>query len=496
MLEEKQNIISKSEGCNMGNQQHNEKEKNTRIEKRSQFHPRTKELVTSLKHRELRDDKFWQEIPAWKNITPEQFADHNWQSHNSIRKIEQIKNVLQHRLKDDTLQDIIKGQDFTPMNIRITPYIFSLINWDDPINDPLRKQFLPVGSQFLSDHPFYLPDSLAEEEDSPVHMLTHRYPDKVLFLPLTFCPVYCSYCTRSRLIGGSTETIEKHTYGANQKNWEPVFEYIRNNPVVEDVIISGGDIYNLTAPQITLIGETLLKIPHVRRIRYATKGIAIFPQKILTDSVWVKAFLGVHKLGRSLGKQVMIHTHFSCAHEITKWSQKAMDILFSEGVTVRNQAVMQIGVNNTVPNMIALIKGLGYLNIQPYYVYVPDMVPGCEHLRPTLREGIELEKCIRGITSGFNIPSFVCDLPEGGGKRHVASYEYYDEETGISVWRAPYVKPDQVFTYFDPIHRLSKEMQKRWEVISEREIMVKDAKSKAQALMQAHAHTKNSELTH
>ncbi|MBF0314055.1 MAG: KamA family radical SAM protein [Oligoflexia bacterium] len=448
------------------------------LEKRAQYHPRTKATVTSTKHREFRDDDFWKELPGWANISKEKFADHVWQAQHSIRKLEQIKEVLGHRLRPEIYQDIIDGQERTPMNIRITPYIFALINWDDPASDPLRKQFLPLGSQFLPDHPYYMPDSLAEDEDSPVHTLTHRYPDKVLFLPLTTCPVYCSYCTRSRIVGGSTETIEKHGHGANPKSWETVFEYIRANPTIEDVIVSGGDAYNLQPAQLSLIGETLINIPHVRRIRYATKGIAIFPQRILTDDAWVNAFLSVHKRARSLGKQVVIHTHFSSAREITKWSQMAMDRLFSEGVIVRNQAVLQQEVNASVDEMFTLVKKLSYINVQPYYVFVPDLVPGCEHFRSKLREAIELEKCIRGVTAGFNMPSFVCDLPAGGGKRHVSSFEYYDEENGISVWKAPYVKPDQIFTYFDPIHRLSAAAQKRWASEKEREAMVNEAKSK------------------
>jgi lysine 2,3-aminomutase len=107
-----------------------------------------------------------------------------------------------------------------------------------------------------------------------------------------------------------------------------------------------------------------------------------------------------------------------------------------------------------------------------------DMVPGCEHFRTTLAEGIELEKAVRGTTAGFNTPTFVCDLPGGGGKRHVASYEYYDQENGISVWRAPYVKPGELFTYFDPIHKLSSEAQKRWQDPATVKDMVRQAKAK------------------
>lgn len=434
--------------------------------------------IPELEHRNFRDDEFWKKIPAWSNITREEFEDHKWQQKSSIRKIEQVQKVLGPLCTPELMSDLEAGQRRTPMNIRITPYMFALIDWENPWDDPLRKQFLPLGSQFLPDHPYYKEDSLGEDTDSPVPMLTHRYPDKVLFLPTTICPVYCSYCTRSRIIGGSTESVEKETYGANQKKWDDVFEYLLRNPLVEDVVISGGDSYMLTPKQLKYIGESLLKIPHIRRIRYATKGIAIFPQKVITDDAWVQALTEVHEFGRRYGKQVVVHTHFSSPREITKWSQLAMERLFSRGILVRNQAVLQDGVNNSVDTMVKLTRQLGFINVQPYYVYMHDMVPGCEHFRTTLREGIELEKAVRGTTAGFHTPTFVCDLPGGGGKRHVASYEYYDEENGISVWKAPYVKPGAVFTYFDPIHKLSEEAQKRWSNEGDREKMIEEAKKK------------------
>jgi lysine 2,3-aminomutase len=433
--------------------------------------------IKELEHRLFRDDEFWKKIPGWAAVDRETFREHTWQLRNSIRKFDQVKSVLGKLATPELMSDIEAGLKRTPMNIRITPYIFSLINWEDPWNDPLRKQFLPMGSQFLDDHPMHQADSLSEDEDSPVKLLTHRYPDKVLFLPTTICPVYCSYCTRSRIIGGSTESVAKDSYGANKKYWDDVFDYLRTQPKVEDVVISGGDSYMLTPDQLEYIGMELLKIPHIRRIRYATKGIAIFPQKIITDGEWMMALSKVHQFGKSYGKQVVIHTHFSSPLEITKWSQRAMERLFHEGITVRNQAVLQVGVNDSVEVMIQLTRQLSFLNIQPYYVYMHDMVPGCEHFRTTLREAIELEKAVRGTTAGFNTPTFVCDLPGGGGKRHVASYEYYHEEYGISVWKAPYVKPDQTFLYFDPIHKLAPEIQKRWHDESERNKMIEEAKS-------------------
>ena len=435
----------------------------------------TSSVVHSTDHRQFRDDDFWQAIPAWKEVTREDFGNHLWQSKNAVKKLSEVKDVLKDRIRDEFLADIEAGLKKAPMNIRITPYVFALIDWDNPTDDPLRKQFLPIASQMLPDHPYYLADSLYEDVDSPVPMLTHRYPDKVLFLPLTTCPVYCSYCTRSRIIGGSTESVEKDTYGANLERAEQAFQYIEKTPQIEDIVISGGDAFNMTHKHITTIGERLLNIDHVRRIRYATKGIAILPQKITSDEKWMEAFLNIHRLGREKGKSVVIHTHFSSPKEITQWSRDAMDRLFQEGVIVRNQAVMQQGVNQEMDTMITLNRKLAYMNIQPYYVYIHDMVPGCEHLRTTLGEGVELEKQVRGCSAGFNTPTFVCDAPGGGGKRHVASYEYYDKENGISVWRAPNVKPNELFLYFDPLYKLNADAQERWADATQRENMVNHA---------------------
>lgn len=437
--------------------------------------PEPRSAATSLEHREFRNDEFWKAIPGWSDVSRDDFGNYLWQAKNSVKKLKEVKEVLGKRIDDSFMKDIEAALQIAPMNIRITPYVFALIDWDNPTDDPLRKQFLPIASQMLPDHPYYLADSLYEDVDSPVPMITHRYPDKVLFLPLTTCPVYCSYCTRSRIIGGSTETVEKDTYGANAIKWEAAFKYIEETPQIEDVVISGGDAFNMTAKHIKTIGERLLDIEHVRRIRYATKGIAILPQKITTDEKWMEAFLEMHKLGRSRGKQVVIHTHFSSPREITQWSKDAMDRLFSEGVIVRNQAVLQQGVNNDANILMAMTKSLSYINIQPYYVYIHDMVPGCEHLRTTLGEGVELEKQVRGITAGFNMPTFVCDAPAGGGKRHVASYEYYDRENGISVWRAPNVKPNELFLYFDPLYKLGEAANKRWGNSATREKMIFDA---------------------
>jgi lysine 2,3-aminomutase len=314
----------------------------------------------------------------------------------------------------------------------------------------------------LPDHPMARLDSLSERAHSKVAGLIHRYPDKVLFLTQDRCPVYCRFCTRSYAVGLDTTGVQKEHVGAQNDRWHQVFAYLQGQPQVEDVVISGGDSYSLRADQIALIGERLLAIPHIRRMRFATKGLAVLPMKILTDAAWTNALADVAERGRRLHKEVVIHTHFNHPREITEITRLATGRLFEAGITVRNQAVLLRGVNDSVEAQRLLVKRLSHVNVQPYYVFQHDLVQGVEDLRTSLSTAIELEKQTRGLSAGFNTPTFVIDTPGGGGKRDVHSFEHYDQVTGVSVYRSPNIDEKARYLYFDPVDLLPEEGQARW----------------------------------
>ena len=275
--------------------------------------------------------------------------------------------------------------------------------------------------------------------------------------------------------------VEKVSLKASPKRWEVIFDYIASRPELEDLVISGGDTWNLRASQIELLGERLLAIPHVRRMRFASKGPAVMPQKVLSDDEWFRALVGVAEKGRKLRKDVMLHTHFNHPNEITEITARAMGRLFEEGLHVRNQTVLQRGVNDDFDTMLTLVRRCAYVNVHPYYVYQHDLVKGVEELRTTVHTAERLEKLIRGSTAGFNTPTFVVDAPGGGGKRGVHSYEHYDRTTGISVYTAPSVKPGRFFTYVDPIDLLPEEGRARWADPAEHDRMHEEALAAAKA---------------
>ncbi|MGO8999094.1 MAG: KamA family radical SAM protein [Polyangiaceae bacterium] len=435
----------------------------------------------TLKHRDLVRGPFWQKIPAYREVTEAQFLDHNWQAKNSITKIDKLIATVQGLSSPEFIKDIEIGMKRAPMSVRVSPYLVSLIDWANPYVDPIRTQFFPLSSRLLPDHPQLQLDSLHEQDDAPVAGLTHRYVDKALFLPLDQCPVYCRFCTRSYAIGLDTEEVEKVHLRASDERWQRAFRYIESRVELEDIVISGGDAYQLRATQLTEIGEALLAMPNIRRMRFATKGPAVMPQKILTDDAWVDALTKIVEKGRTLHKEVVLHTHFNHPNEITGITEAAMNKLMERGIVVRNQSVLQRGVNDSPETMALLVKRLGHVNVHPYYVYVHDLVKGVEDLRTSVDTALHIEKNVRGSTAGFNTPTFVVDAPGGGGKRDAHSYEFYDRETGVSVYSAPSVKPGKLFLYFDPLHQLSTSTQRRWGEESERKQMIDDAIAKARA---------------
>ncbi|HGG56802.1 MAG TPA: KamA family radical SAM protein, partial [Nannocystis exedens] len=275
------------------------------------------------------------------------------------------------------------------------------------------------------------------------------------------------------------EGVHKVSLKAKVDRWDNIFAYIESRPELEDIVISGGDSYNLRAEQIRLIGERLLAIPHLRRMRFASKGPAVMPQKILTDDAWFSALAEVVERGRKLHKDIALHTHFNHPNEITEITERAMNRLMEAGIHVRNQSVLLRGVNDSVEAMGLLIKRMSYVHVHGYYVYQHDLVSGVEDLRTTVGTSIELEKQVRGMTAGYNSPLFIVDAPGGGGKRDVHSFEHYNPLTGVSVYRSPNVDADAFYCYFDPIDLLPAEGQARWAKASEHDAIVDEALSAA-----------------
>lgn len=424
---------------------------------------------------ELRADEFWRTLPAYADVDRRDFLDSRWQARNSVTTLEQLTAIVGPCVEEQVLAEISEGLLRAPMATRLTPYVLSLIEWSRSETDPIRRQYIPLASELLADHPKLELDPLCEKADSPAPGLTHRHRHAALFLVVDTCPVYCRYCTRSYMVGLDTHALKKARLGTLRHRTEKGLAYIQDHAEIEDVVLSGGDVYQLKPEQIQELGDALLRIPHVRRVRLATKGPAVDPMKLQTDPEWVAAVVALANAARRLHKQVALHLHFSHPREITEHTRAGLAPLVEAGVTLRSQGVLMRGVNDDGVTMRRLARKLETINVQPYYVYQLDMVPGVEDLRTPLWKAIDCEKAVRGSVAGFDSPTFVVDLLGGGGKRDVHSYEVYDRVTGISVYRSPNMDADAHYLHFDPLHALPEEGRERWSQPDEHAMMVREA---------------------
>lgn len=395
--------------------------------------------------------EFWKKLDSYKDVDKKTFLSEKWQVRNSIKNKYDLDIFLRKFLNRDLVNDFMFSISKNPMQIKLSPYVLSLIDWDNFRNDPVRKQFIPLLSEHKKDHPALKLDSLDETHDSPVQGIVHRYPNKILFLSNHSCPVYCRFCTRSYMVGENTEAVNKTHNVAAPTDWNNAIRYILENPLIEDVLVSGGDVYTLPAKSLLILLTRLLEIPSVKRVRIATKSLAVLPTKFLASDGWLDAIITANQLALKKRKLFSIQTHFNHANEITWITKLAIDILFSNCIRIRNQTVLMKGINDDFNSMKNLLDSLISINVEPYYVYMHDLVPGSEFFRTSLAAALELEEQIRGSVSGYLMPTFVVDLPNGGGKRNIWSFRSYDIENGISIFRSPVINNDKIYYYFDPL---------------------------------------------
>lgn len=316
-----------------------------------------------------------------------------WQMKNRIRNIEQLGEYIHLSAED------IKGINACLQKFRmaITPYYASLMDPQDP-HCPIRKQAVPSPQELVS-YKCDLDDPLNEDGDSPAPGLTHRYPDRVLLLVSDQCAMYCRHCTRRRIAGQLDRPLPR-------KQVELALNYIRNTPVIRDVVISGGDPLTLPDQEIEYLLKSLRSIPHVEIIRIGTRTPVVMPQRI------------THDLCRMIQKYhpVWINTHFNHPREITPESSRACEIMANHGIPLGNQSVLLKGVNDCPHIMKDLMRKLLTIRVRPYYIYQCDLSRGIGHFRTSVGKGLQIMENLRGHTSGLAVPHFVIDAPGGGGK--------------------------------------------------------------------------------
>ncbi|MGD2143498.1 MAG: lysine 2,3-aminomutase [Anaerolineae bacterium] len=338
----------------------------------------------------------YRDIPLWKDVDEAQWSDWRWQVAHRITTVDELSQVI--HLTDEERQVI--EESLNSLRMAITPYYASLMDSDD-VTCPIRMRGVPkiLETQVA---PEDMVDPLHEDADSPVPGLTHRYPDRVLFLVTDRCSMYCRHCTRRRMAG---ETDRPRS----QDQIDEMLAYVRDTRGVRDVLVSGGDPLTLSTQRLEYIVAKLREIQHVEIIRYGTSIPVVLPQRV-TDEL-----LDMSKKYQP----IWINTHFNHPKELTAESRRSLAKLADAGFVLGNQSVLVKGVNDCPYVMKELVQRLVENRVRPYYLYQCDLSRGISHFRTSVGRGIEIMEHLRGHTSGFSVPLYIVDLPGGGGKTPV-----------------------------------------------------------------------------
>ena len=298
--------------------------------------------------------------------------------------------------------------------IAITPEIAALIDVTDA-DDPIARQFVPDPRE-LERRDEERTDPIGDGANSPLSGIVHRYPDRVLLMPVMTCPVYCRFCFRRDGVGPAGGAL-------SEAELDAALDYIRGHDEIREVILSGGDPLMLSPRRLGAIVAALDAMARIEIIRIHTRVPVADPGRI-TD-----------KLIAALGAGTALYVVLHCNHprELAPAAREAVRALVDSGIPMLSQTVLLKGVNDDADTMEALMRALVRNRIKPYYLHHADLARGTGHFRTTIAAGRALMGSLRGRISGLCQPSYVLDVPGGFGKARLGPIDL--EDAGADTFR-------------------------------------------------------------
>lgn len=299
--------------------------------------------------------------------------------------------------------------------VAVTPQIAGLIE-PGAADDPIARQYLPDPRE-LARSPGERDDPIGDDAHAPLAGVVHRYPDRVLLMPTTACPVYCRFCFRRERVGHGATTLSAAALDA-------ALAYIADRPGIREVILTGGDPMILSARRLGGILRRAAAIAAVEVIRIHTRVPVADPGRI--DRALVAA------LRQDAPVYVLIH----CNHEreIDPAAARAIAALADAGIPLLGQTVLLKGVNDDAETLAALFRALVRHRVRPYYLHHPDLAPGTARFRLSIERGQALMRSLRGRISGLCLPAYVVDIPGGHGKVPVGP-SFREQGAALRDWR-------------------------------------------------------------
>ncbi len=370
----------------------------------------------------------FRKVKPWPGVLEKQWSDWKWQMRQSVKTREDFEKRFELS-KEEKLG--FQGLDKI-FRVRATPYYVSLADVKNT-SCPVRQMIIPKARELLPGKQ-QMPDPLGENKrkNRPCERLIHRYTDRALLLVTDLCGIYCRYCTRKHFTAKDQVLI-------NSRQMDEVLIYLKTHPEIKEVIFSGGDPLTVSNKKLARIMEKIHSVKTVELIRMGTRMPVVCPMRL--DDELLKIFKKF--------KPVYLITHFNHPDELTEDSAQILEKLVDSGIPVFNQLVLLNGINNHPDLIYALSRRLLYLRVKPYYMFQADPSMGTDHLRTSIEESLEIQKQLWGHSSGLAMPTYIVDIPDGGGKaalvpdfeiQNLKKARYFKGWDGV---RAKYISPQK-----------------------------------------------------
>jgi len=260
-------------------------------------------------------------------------------------------------------------------------------------DDPLLLQIFPTQEE-LDNRPGYQQDPL-DEADSLSHPgLLQKYQGRALLLVTPSCAINCRYCFRRHY----PYDDKGHLWGYIEQN----IQLLKQDPSVNEVILSGGDPLSLSDDKISKLLTKLESMPHLKRVRIHTRFPVVEPERVTTRLL--------ERLSNSHLAIIMV-LHINHAREIAADNQLAIEKLVNQRIRLFNQSVLLKGVNDSVETLAELSETLVEHHIVPYYLHMLDKVQGSAHFEISESDSIALFQQLRTQLPGYMLPRLVREIP-------------------------------------------------------------------------------------
>ncbi|WP_295797334.1 EF-P beta-lysylation protein EpmB [uncultured Microbulbifer sp.] len=322
--------------------------------------------------------------------TPEQVAARRWQDEMTdlVSDPRELLDLL--GLEPSQLPQLQAAGALFQLRVP-RPYL-RRIRPGDP-QDPLLLQVLP-GAAELEVTPGYSDDPLAEASANPVPGVVHKYRGRLLLITAGQCAVNCRYCFRRAFPYGDNHL--------SRSQWQQALDYVRDQPDLREVILSGGDPLVLSDRQLAWLATELTAIPQLDKLRVHTRLPIVAPSRITGELI---AWLTGSRL-----KPVLV-LHCNHANEIDGEVRAALARLRAAGVTLLNQSVLLRGINDSEDALVDLSETLFSAGVLPYYLHQLDRVQGAAHFEVADERARALVAAIRNRLPGYLVPKLVREVP-------------------------------------------------------------------------------------